>query len=83
MPKRKPLRSVRIEIPKGMYEEALSLGKELHGAPSLSRYIITAAMSYTKQFLEERAADITERQRQQQIQSKMGEQNEKTSSPSK
>ena len=57
MSKRKSLRSVRIELPKGMYTQALELGQELHGAPSLSRYILTAALSYTKTFMEERAAE--------------------------
>tara|TARA_B100001094_G_C17969891_1_gene689776 strand:- start:69 stop:335 length:267 start_codon:yes stop_codon:yes gene_type:complete len=55
MKKKKKLDRVMIKLPEGLYYETLEVGAQLHGAPSLSKYILTAALSYTKQCLEERA----------------------------
>ena len=60
MKRRKPLRAIRIQLPKGIEYEALELGRILHGASSLSRYILTAAMTYTNQFIRERADAINQ-----------------------
>ena len=58
----KRLKSVRIELPKGMYYEVLAAGAKLHGAPSMSKYILNAAMTYTKEWLDKKQAEIQERE---------------------
>ncbi len=54
---RKRLTEVRIDLPKGLEYEILEACAELHGAPALSRYILTAALSYSTAYLKEKAEE--------------------------
>ena len=58
---RKKLRDVRITLPKGVSYELLDLAARLHGAPSMSKYILTAAMSYTDQYIRKKKEELDER----------------------
>ena len=58
---KKQLRNIRIQLPRGIYYDVLEVGRKLHGAPSLSKYILTAAMSYTKQYIEEKKDELDKR----------------------
>ena len=58
---RKKLRDVRIKLPKGVTYELLDLAARLHGAPSMSKYILTAAMSYTDQYIRKKKEELDER----------------------
>lgn len=55
---KKALKDVRITLPKGLYYDVLTAGAKLHGAPSLSKYIINAAMTYTQTYLQEKKDEL-------------------------
>jgi hypothetical protein len=57
---KKRLRDVRIALPKGLYYDLLTAGQKLHGSPSLSRYILNAAMTYTTEYLKKKKEQIDE-----------------------
>lgn len=59
--KKKPLRSVRIELPKGMHYQVLDVAARAHGAPSLSKYILNSAMTYSVKYLEDKKEEIEQR----------------------
>ena len=59
---KKQLKDIRIELPKGMYYEVLVAGAKLHGAPSMSKYILNASLAYTKTYLEKKKAEIDQRE---------------------
>ncbi len=60
--KAKRLDSVRIVLPKGVHYDLLKLGADLHNAPSLSIFILNAAMTYTTNYVKEKEYEIRERQ---------------------
>ena len=55
---KKRLKSIRIELPKGVYYDILSAGAKLHGASSLSSYILRAATTYTTEYLREKKEEL-------------------------
>ena len=57
----KRLKNVRIELPRGLYYDVLTAGAKLHGAPSLSKYILNAAMTYTQTYLEGKKDELEQR----------------------
>jgi len=58
---KKQLRNIRLTLPKGIVYDVLEVGRKLHGAPSLSKYIMTAALSYTKNYIEEKQSELDKR----------------------
>ena len=62
MSRRKKLKSIRIQLPTSVYYDALETCRVLHGAPSLSKYILNAAMTYSREFLEAKNDEIEARQ---------------------
>ena len=58
MSKKRRLRSIRIELPRGLYYDVLSAGAKLHGAPSLSKYLLNAAMTYTTEYLKDKKIEL-------------------------
>lgn len=61
MSKQRRLTSIRIELPKGLYYDVLTAGAKLHGAPSISKYVLNAAMTYTQDYLEKKKEELDER----------------------
>lgn len=58
---KKRLKDVRVVLPKGLYYDVLTAGAKLHGAPSLSKYILNAAMTYTQTYLQEKKDELDKR----------------------
>ncbi len=61
MSKKRPLRSIRIELPRGLYYDVLDACTKLHGAPSISKYILNAAMTYSEGYLKDKKAELDKR----------------------
>tara|TARA_B100001094_G_scaffold65503_2_gene61586 strand:+ start:1799 stop:1981 length:183 start_codon:yes stop_codon:yes gene_type:complete len=54
------IKDIRINLPKGAAYDILAAGASAHKAPSLSKYILIAAMSYTQAYFSKMTEELNE-----------------------